>query len=112
MNEQKLLAVLDMSENEQLKKLAYYIQPKPWIHDSPTAFADIYEQKTHTTCKKCGKEIRISGDKKSLSCTIPEPITESLADLAFRLSGGKIASKKPIEYIIDALIKDLEGKRQ
>ena len=28
----------------------------------------------------------------------------SLADLAFRLSGGKIASKKPIEYIIDALL--------
>ena len=28
----------------------------------------------------------------------------SLADLAFRLSGGKIAGKKPIGYIIDALL--------
>ncbi|MCJ7482605.1 MAG: hypothetical protein MUO31_06535 [Thermodesulfovibrionales bacterium] len=29
-----------------------------------------------------------------------------LADLAFRLSGGKIAGKKPIEYIIEALGED------
>ena len=33
---------------------------------------------------------------------------ESLVDLAFRLSGGKIVGKKPIEYIIDALIKKLD----
>ena len=29
----------------------------------------------------------------------------ALADLAFRLHQGKIAGKKPIEYIIEALIK-------
>lgn len=34
----------------------------------------------------------------------------SLADLAFRLSGGKIAGKTPIEHIINALIKDIEGQ--
>ena len=62
MNElqEKILAVLDMSEDEQFNWCITHIE-----------------------------ECDIEG---------------SLADLAFRLSGGKIAGKKPIEYIIDALL--------
>lgn len=36
----------------------------------------------------------------------------SLADLAFRLSNGKIAGKKPIEHIIDVLIKNLDSETE
>ena len=35
---------------------------------------------------------------------------KEMADLAFRLNGGKIAGKKPIKWIIDALIEKEENK--
>jgi hypothetical protein len=43
--------------------------------------------------------------KTNVCKTNNERCTYSLADLAFRLHQGKIAGKKPIEYIIEALIK-------
>ena len=68
MNEQqeKILAVLDMSEDEQ----------KSWC------WVNIENEQYYTSRKR----------------------DINLADLAFRLSGGKIAGKKPIGYIIDALL--------
>ena len=64
--QEKILAVLDMSEDEQI--------------------GFIYKHKG------------ISAYCAALA------VNKRWGDLAFRLSGGKIAGKKPIEYIIDALL--------
>ena len=61
--QEKFIAVLDMSEEEQWD----------WVIGNPVVYTEGWD-------------------------------VTSLADLAFRLSGGKIAGKKPIEYIIDALL--------
>ena len=78
MDEKELLAVLDMSEDE-LQMI--------WLIKKEVMVGAVLQ------CKGRGE--------------LPCP-SESLTDLAFRLSGGKIAGKKPIEYIIDALIKKLD----
>ncbi len=66
--------LLDMSENEQWDRLEKNL-PLVWERKL-NAFYCLYN----------GKEI----------CC--------MADLAFRLHNGKIAGKKPIEHIVDALI--------
>lgn len=100
---QELLAVLDMpSEEEQRDKLAYYVQPKPWTHIVRTQLSG------WVVCTKCHKKIkampgsfterqllkygRYAGSSEEWfyhlhtdNCSVPDPITESLADLAFRL---------------------------
>ena len=74
-----LLKVLNMSEEEQFK----------WLCDK--GITDGSLARSQVTHKIVTRWIRIE-----------------FADLAFRLSGGKIADKKPIEYIVDALMKDLD----
>ena len=72
---QKLLAVLDLPEEEQ----------QVWVWKNALCYA--------------GSDIN--------SIKLGRYTVESLADLAFRLNGGLIAGKQPIEWIIDALKKEL-----
>ena len=117
-----LLKVLDMSEDEQRVEIAKYLSIKPFKHDwgfsNAVGGSDNIATGEAWVCRKCGHEEiykRIKSgqyipavlDKQSPECGLPDPIHEHLADLAFRLSGGKIAGKKPIEYIIDAFLHGL-----
>ena len=95
MNEQELLAVLDMSEEEQVE--FFYIKGYRQLVDTfPAGGLRIKYNDSNEIISVKHSQSKLRFDRKAL------------ADLAFRLSGGKIAGKKPIEYIIDALIKKLD----
>lgn len=102
MTEQELLAVLDMSEDEQRIKIAKCLSPKPfkhdWLYENAVGGLDNIATGEAWACRKCGHEeiykrtpvptgqfIPAVLDKQTGDCGIPDPITESLADLAFRL---------------------------
>lgn len=100
----KIEELLDMPEEEQYEKLAYYIQPKPWEHILTSEF---HKDKTlvEHLCRKCNRRwpskreqpyiLNGSSNMAYLAeeneihsvkdCPIPDGLDESLADLAFRL---------------------------
>lgn len=103
----KLLFVLDMSEDEQYAKLAYYVQPKPWKHISSGSFT--LSSCDPEYCRKCKKPLRTFEDDAS-ECPIPNGLSESLADLAFRLRDEAVAKNHADfhEGIYDVMVK-VEG---
>ena len=91
---------LAMSEEEQRTEIAKRLSPKPWKHiwryENAVGGMDNIATGDVWSCEKCGHEETYSRknsgqfipavlDKKSPKCKIPNPIQESLADLAFRL---------------------------
>ncbi len=100
MTNEELLAVLDMSEDEQRAEIAKLLSVEPFKHDwgfsNAVGGSDNIATGEAWACRKCGHEEiykRIGSgqyvpavlDKQSPECGLPDPITESLADLAFRL---------------------------
>ena len=82
MAEQELLKVLDLPKEGQAEKLPYYVQPKPWEHISSGSFTPSSCDPEY--CEKCRKKLMTWQDEES-ECPVPDGISESLADLAFRL---------------------------
>ena len=122
----KLLAVSGMPMEEQVKEIAKYIQPKPWSHTLTTEWHN--DSSPDHVCRKCNRKWQsklkhgpyATGEPLNAylaeehkiydieDCDVPDELSESLADLAFWKNNGTIAGKTPIEYIVDALIKEME----
>jgi len=77
-----LLAVLDLPEEEQRVAIAYHIVPKPWKHFASGSFTPSSCDPEY--CRKCKKPLQTVADDES-DCPKPDGLSESLADLAFRL---------------------------
>lgn len=84
---QELLEILNLSEEEQRKKIAVYLNPPPWKHD----FVAGPNPGDHERCIKCKRRLETKYDYDE-ECPYTYSYTGSLADLAFKLRNGVICS--------------------
>lgn len=101
----KLLVVLDLSEKEQERAIARHFQSEPYGH----TFSEIHKDKPSPRwlikCRKCTNTWEFVGfniqqlleeeSKIRFTCPYPDPLSESLADLAFRLRDEVMKKHRP-----------------
>ena len=99
---QEVKAVLDLTEEEQIKFITRCVQKLPYEH---------IEQ--HGRCAKCGEKAKDINDYYehggaiyifNTDCSEPNPLEESLADLAFRMRDEAIDNISSMRYWYEALV--------
>lgn len=87
----EILAVLDLPEKEQRRKIAVYLNPPPWKHNFVAGFLPEDPER----CDKCGKKLETNEDYNA-ECPYTYDYDGSLADLAIRLRDEIINTSESI----------------